>query len=426
MPRLAASLTAAALVLTACAGTDTSDTDDAAPSTPTRSADTGSPDPGGAVPEHDSARGAANAWLSAVADGRWDDAFSLLTPSSQDAVGGREELSEQASALREGWGTFAAADPTLHVVEVEPGAGAVTVQAEVTREGTTERAAEVLPYDVRDDGTVLRDVLARADGTARSDEVQDSATVVAGQAVTVVVPPAERGVLSLGSTPVESTETPEDGGLRLEGELPDTPPEGAWTALTAAWVDLDGRVGATAWRVTVEDSDSDAVALTQSCRNDVAGIDVRYPEGWTARQFGPDGGCAYFDPEPFEVPQDTEVSGIAVVLDVEHVPYERVRDGYLSNDVLERGDSELAGLPGDRLLVRRGQRPGPAGRPRRHATGLRPGGVRARRRGRRRVDGRVRRRPTSRGVWSSPGSVDTGCLRIMLPGRASRRDGTRT
>lgn len=87
-----------------------------------------------------------------------------------------------------------------------------------------------------------------------------------------------------------------------------------------------------------------------TCVNDRAEVTLRvtYPQEWTSRDY-PDDGCSYFDPEPFEVERGTEVSGVAIRLDVEAVAYERVRDGYLRGDVQSQREVTVAGFDGLRI-----------------------------------------------------------------------------
>jgi hypothetical protein len=87
-----------------------------------------------------------------------------------------------------------------------------------------------------------------------------------------------------------------------------------------------------------------------TCLNDRAevALQVSYPQEWTARDY-PDDGCSYFNPEPFQVERGTEVSGVAIRLDIEAVAYERVREGYLRGNVQSQRDTEVAGFPGLRI-----------------------------------------------------------------------------
>jgi hypothetical protein len=97
-------------------------------------------------------------------------------------------------------------------------------------------------------------------------------------------------------------------------------------------------------------SPTPVVAAWDTCVSTRAGLRVRYPAGWTARDY-PDGGCAYFDPEPFEVERRTEVTGVDVRLDVESVPYERVRRAYgeESSELISQQPTQVAGYDAVRV-----------------------------------------------------------------------------
>lgn len=86
----------------------------------------------------------------------------------------------------------------------------------------------------------------------------------------------------------------------------------------------------------------------ETCVSTRASLRVSYPQGWTARDF-PDGGCAYFDPEPFEVERGTEAPSVAVRLDVENVAYDRVRSGYLDGEVMSQEETAVAGYDALRI-----------------------------------------------------------------------------
>jgi hypothetical protein len=79
-----------------------------------------------------------------------------------------------------------------------------------------------------------------------------------------------------------------------------------------------------------------------------ADVRVSYPADWVAREH-PDGGCAYFNPEPFEVEPGTEGPAVAIRLDVERVPYERVRSSYLDGEVISQEETEVGGYPALRV-----------------------------------------------------------------------------
>ena len=127
----------------------------------------------------------------------------------------------------------------------------------------------------------------------------------------------------------------------------------ALTALLAAGCGQDGpddsagaptptQVGPTA---TTPSPTAVRWATCVSTRSDLR---VRYPQHWTARDY-PGHGCAYFDPQPFEVERGTEAPSVAIRLDVENVAYARVRDGYLRGDVIAQEAARVAGHEGIRI-----------------------------------------------------------------------------
>jgi hypothetical protein len=75
---------------------------------------------------------------------------------------------------------------------------------------------------------------------------------------------------------------------------------------------------------------------------------VSYPADWIARDY-PDGGCAYFDPEPFGVERGTEAPSVAARLDVEPVAYDRVLSSYTDGEVMSQQETEIAGYPAVRV-----------------------------------------------------------------------------
>ena len=85
-----------------------------------------------------------------------------------------------------------------------------------------------------------------------------------------------------------------------------------------------------------------------TCVSTRASLRVSYPAGWTARDY-PDGGCAYFDPQPFQVERGTEGPSVAVRLDVENVPYDRVREAYLRSEVGSQRETTVAGYDAIRI-----------------------------------------------------------------------------
>lgn len=93
-----------------------------------------------------------------------------------------------------------------------------------------------------------------------------------------------------------------------------------------------------------------------TCVSVRADLQVSYPADWIAKDY-PDGGCAYFDPEPFGVERGTESPSVAVRLDVESVAYERVKSGYLRGDVIAQRDAEIAGFEAIRIEDRQTEGP---------------------------------------------------------------------
>jgi hypothetical protein len=95
----------------------------------------------------------------------------------------------------------------------------------------------------------------------------------------------------------------------------------------------------TATGPTSSPSDTRSWATCVATRAD---LQVSYPTGWTVKDH-PNGGCAYFDPQPFDVERGTEAPSVAIRLDVEAVAYERVKQSYLESDVISQRDAEIAG-----------------------------------------------------------------------------------
>lgn len=100
---------------------------------------------------------ALRTWLEAIQEGDEEQAWGLMTPEAQTAVG-RDRFDQlMASALPEGLGAFAHA-PDFHDVVVSDDAVesmVAVVSGEVTREGITEFAAAAIPLRVSDDETLV-------------------------------------------------------------------------------------------------------------------------------------------------------------------------------------------------------------------------------------------------------------------------------
>jgi hypothetical protein len=75
---------------------------------------------------------------------------------------------------------------------------------------------------------------------------------------------------------------------------------------------------------------------------------VSYPADWAVGEHS-EGGCAYFDPDPFQVEPATEGPPVAIRLDVENVPYDRVRDSALDGEVISTRETTVAGYDAIRI-----------------------------------------------------------------------------
>lgn len=190
---------------------------------------------------------AALAFVEAVAQGDTDDAYALLSARSQQAVGGPDGFAAMSSALAEGFGAFADAQPRPLRTELGDDAGVVTLTADVQREGLAERgAAATLPYRLDASGDVGLEPFGRAGGTVEFASPRPGATATAGSPVQVFVPAATQPVLTLDGNPLKVEIRGADGDQQeLTGTLPADLAPGRHV-LTAAWVDRDGRLAADA------------------------------------------------------------------------------------------------------------------------------------------------------------------------------------
>lgn len=93
-----------------------------------------------------------------------------------------------------------------------------------------------------------------------------------------------------------------------------------------------------------------AVEVTTECVNPAEGYAVRYPASWhvnTGEILGP---CALFDPEPIEVPRDSEVPiEIAVMIDMEPVPFTSVAGDVLGRREISRERTTVDGREAVRI-----------------------------------------------------------------------------
>ena len=95
-----------------------------------------------------------------------------------------------------------------------------------------------------------------------------------------------------------------------------------------------------------------AVALPQTCRGQRYEVD--YPEGWSTNRGDVAPACRYFHHEAFTVPPATEVVGLAVIFDVEAIPFPQLRDaaGGPAEEILDRRNVAVGGRQGVRLEAR--------------------------------------------------------------------------
>ncbi len=115
----------------------------------------------------------------------------------------------------------------------------------------------------------------------------------------------------------------------------------------------DGQRGAAGGRVdTAPSTTSTTVAGTTSC--DADRYQVAYPAGWSTNAGTVVPACRFFNPEPFTVPPATEFFDVAVVFDVEAVPFPSLVEGVggVEEEVIARSDVTISGHPGLRVEAR--------------------------------------------------------------------------
>jgi len=80
---------------------------------------------------------------------------------------------------------------------------------------------------------------------------------------------------------------------------------------------------------------------------------VEPPDGWEVNGPAEAPPCSYFHPEPFEVPQNTEVTGIAIHMGYEETPFEVIVDPDSSaQEVLDSRDTQVDGKDAVRMHLR--------------------------------------------------------------------------
>jgi hypothetical protein len=95
-----------------------------------------------------------------------------------------------------------------------------------------------------------------------------------------------------------------------------------------------------------------AMRETDLCVDRVEGFAVEYPAGWHRHDgeiFGP---CSLFDPQPIEVPRDSELPiEIAIVIGFEPVPFGTVAGTVMGRRDLSREPARVDGREGVRILA---------------------------------------------------------------------------
>ncbi len=83
--------------------------------------------------------------------------------------------------------------------------------------------------------------------------------------------------------------------------------------------------------------------LAHHCDNAEAGFSVSFPGGWHTNPGDVTAPCSYFHPEEFELPEAQEVTGIAISIRREPVPFDRVTGEDLAIRVLESEETQIDG-----------------------------------------------------------------------------------
>lgn len=92
------------------------------------------------------------------------------------------------------------------------------------------------------------------------------------------------------------------------------------------------------------------IELTASCGNEQAGYSLRYPAGWHSHQGEVVAPCSLFDPQPFEVPRNSEVPyEIAIHVGTETAPFETLAGEMVGRTVLQREETTVAGRSAARI-----------------------------------------------------------------------------
>ena len=104
------------------------------------------------------------------------------------------------------------------------------------------------------------------------------------------------------------------------------------------------------------DGTSGETAEMSTCENELEGFEMGYPAGWHVNDPDTAGPCRVFDPQPFTLQPQSEIpQGLAVVVKMEHVSWERMREGDQEGEVLRREELTVAGREAVLLEIRAGQ-----------------------------------------------------------------------
>ncbi|HWH36010.1 MAG TPA: hypothetical protein VNT56_11920 [Acidimicrobiales bacterium] len=90
---------------------------------------------------------------------------------------------------------------------------------------------------------------------------------------------------------------------------------------------------------------SAATSEWPTCRRPRGFFSVAYPPDWSTNTGEVSPPCTFFHPEPFTVPEATEVVDLAVMLRVERVPFETVGEPGETERELSRRQTTVAGAP---------------------------------------------------------------------------------
>jgi hypothetical protein len=94
------------------------------------------------------------------------------------------------------------------------------------------------------------------------------------------------------------------------------------------------------------------LALSQRCTNEPQGFTVSYPAGWHTNGGDVIPACSAFDPEPVQVPAQSEMPfDIAIVIGVQQVPFDRAGSDPQFERVLSSERLTIAGRPASRAEV---------------------------------------------------------------------------